>query len=113
MKTVRSTFLFLFALSACGIFNVGSTNEDGTPKTAADARMIFRAFGDAALRTWVTDEIHRSMPQVLAILDTDGDGVITLAETENAIDLSTPDTLTLILVTAIQLLRMPEAQKSS
>lgn len=111
MKPVVTLFL-LAALAACGIFNVGATNEDGTPKTAADVRTVFRAFGDAALRTWVTDEIHRSMPQVLAILDTDGDGVITLAETENAIDLSTPDTLTLILVTAIQLMRYDAAHKT-
>lgn len=93
-------------LASCGILNVGSTNEDGTPKTgAADARAIFRSVGDAALQTWGTQAIKDRHPAILAALDLNGDGILTLAEMEQNINLEDPDGLTKILVVAITVLQ--------
>lgn len=103
MKTTAT--LVLLALAGCGILNLGATNEDGTPKTAADARAIFRAVGDAALQTWGTQALQKAAPQIVPLFDGNGDGILTLAEMEAATNLEDPQSLTMVLVAAIHLLQ--------
>lgn len=98
----------LCLLASCGILNFGGTNEDGTPKTAADARAIFRSVGDAALQTWGTEAIRKYAPHAMVLFDANQDGVLTLAEMEGAINLEDPNSLTLFLVAAITVARGPQ-----
>lgn len=92
-------------LSSCSIFNLGGTNEDGSPKTGEQARVVFRSIGDAAIRTWGTDAIKQYVPEAMGMFDLNQDSVLSLDELEAAVDLEDPDRLVVTLVIAIQLLR--------
>lgn len=109
MKTQKTVGLVALlsvaaALAGCaGFLNLGGTTETGEPKTAADARAIFRSVGDAALRTWGTALVREKVPHAMVLFDVDADGVLTLAELENAVNLEDPNSLTLFLVMAIEI----------
>lgn len=103
MRTI--TTLLAFLLASCGIFNLGGTNEAGEPKTAADARLLFRSLGDAALQTWGTDVLKAKMPSAMQMFDANENGVLELVELENAINVEDPGSMTALLVVAITLYR--------
>lgn len=102
---MKSPILAALLLSSCSVFNLGGTNEDGTPKTTADARLLFRSIGDAALQTWGTELIKQKVPSAMAMFDANENGVLELAELENAINLNDPASTTALLVVAITLYR--------
>jgi hypothetical protein len=91
--------------TCCGVFNLGGTNEDGTPKSAADARLFLRSLSDAALQTWGMDALREHAPQVIPLFDADGNGMLTLAEIEGGVNLEDPVSTTALLVMAIELYR--------
>lgn len=90
-------------VAACGVLNLGGTNEDGTPKTDVDARVFVRSLGDAALQTWGTQSLREHAPQVLVAWDANQDSVLTLAEFEAQVNIEDPDAMTSLLILAITL----------
>ena len=109
MKTTM-TLCATALLAACGILNLGGTNEDGTPKDGADARALFRSIGDAALQTWGTDALKKDAPGVMQLFDANEDGVLSLMELEGAVNLEDPNATTMVLVAAITLYRARSAR---
>ena len=100
----------LLLTAACGIFNLGGTNEDGTPKPTAEwARTVLRGATDAWLQVYGPDVLAK-IPALLLIVDTNHDGIPTLEELETAIDLSDPTALTNTLFAAfLELKRLQDA----
>lgn len=83
MKTNITLLLVLIVLAACGIFNLGGTNEDGTQKevvTGADAVQVITTFADAAMIVWGTPLMREKAPAMIPLLDTNGDGAVTVTE---------------------------------
>lgn len=116
MKAYTATlFLLLFLLAAAcsGLFNFGSTNADGTPKTPAEAVLVLRSIGDAALITWGSDWLQVNMPSAITTFDANEDGRLQLAEIEAHVDLGNPASLTTVLVIAVQLYQEREARRKS
>lgn len=95
----------LIATAACGILNLGATNEDGSPKTALEARAFIRSLGDAAIQTWGSDALREKAPQVMALFDVDRNNVLTLPEVESVVNAQDPNSMTMLLVMAIELYR--------
>lgn len=111
MKTKLATLLLsTMLLPSCGILNLGSTNEDGTDKLAADARLFLRSFGDAALQTWGSQWLRNHAPDALAVFDVDHDGALSLAEIESQVNLEDPASTTALLIIAIELWQAKKAQ---
>ena len=116
MKTYAAhllLFLLVLATPACGLLHLGSTNADGSPKTAADSLVIVRSFGDAALLTWGSDWLRQHAPGVIDAFDADRDGRLTLAEIEAHVDTSDQASLTNLLVLGIQLFEARKARKGA
>lgn len=100
---IALVLVLVVGMCSCGILNLGGTNEDGTPKTATDARLFLRSLGDAALQTWGTQALREHAPAALAAFDVDENGVLTLLEVEAQINLNDPNATTQLLVLAITL----------
>lgn len=92
---MKNNTLVLFSLliillsatvAACGIFNIGGTNEDGTPKTTMDARAILRGVTDGIIQA-AQPEIAK-IEGAMEFFDVNMDGKLTLSEIESQIDLS-------------------------
>lgn len=113
MKQLIVPFLFVAALvlAACGIFNVGGTNEDGTPKTPAAARTFLRSLSDASLRTWATQALREKQPELLVMFDVDGDGELDLTDVEAMVNVEDPAALADLLVVAITIYQSQQAAK--
>ena len=110
MKATVTAFLLAATLASCSVFNLGSTNEDGTDKLAADARLFLRSFGDAALQTWGSQWLRNHAPDALAVFDVDKDGALSLGEIESQVNLEDPASTTALLIIAIELWQAKKAQ---
>lgn len=113
MNTIHRCALVLcyLVLAACaGLFNFGSTNADGTPKTNADAMRLIREVGDAGLITYGSAWLSQHVPGIVEQFDSNRDGRLTIAELEAQIDLTQPGAITTAIVIAIELI---EARKAA
>lgn len=88
MKSNTNTLLLCVLLScifaACaGLLNLGSTNEDGTPKSASPEELgmaTIAAFAEASMTLWGMPAIREKAPQVIPLFDRNGNGELTVAE---------------------------------
>lgn len=92
-------------ITACGVFNLMGTNEDGTPKTPTEARDALRLIGDVGVRTWGTDGVKKYAPGLMATFDKNGDGILTLLEVEGQVDASDPESAAVFLTLVVTMLR--------
>lgn len=76
MKTAATALLLLAACS--------STQPSEPPDPLQTAITIFRTVGDAVLRVDGAVALKKYAPEAIAIIDTNADQVITLAELEGA-----------------------------
>lgn len=67
---------------------------------------VLATFADGAVRLYLTEAAHDKAPQLLALLDTNHDGTLELAELTGAEP--TPELAVVVLWTVEQLLRHPD-----
>ena len=89
-------------LAGCGAF--GSRAPAKPADVAAQLLPVLETFAGAAVQLHLTDAVKERAPQLLAAIDANHDGAVTLDEIKGA-DLTSPAVALVVLLTAERLIR--------
>ena len=90
------------SLTGCGAFGNRAPSKPGD--IAAQLLPVLEGFASAAVQLHLTSAIAEKAPQLLATLDANKDGAVTLDELKGA-DLTSPAVALVVLLTAEKLIR--------
>lgn len=96
------------SLAGCGAFGRAPAKPGEAPAPPSDFAKqllpVIETFAGAAVQLHLTDAVKERAPQLLAVIDANHDGAVTLDEIKGA-DLTSPAVALVVLLTAERLVR--------